>query len=102
MTIAQRLHSNATHKHGADSNCPVCLPGLQFGGIRHIIEYPSKRFGFVGSVPRDLGYAEGRVRSFESVEAALTASRGVSAGTLCSIPTCACRKLFPVQEASNA
>jgi hypothetical protein len=67
---------------------------FQFGGIRHIIEYPSKRFGFVGSVPHELAYLDGRTRAFETVGEALVASRAVEAGKLCDIPTCACRKHF--------
>jgi hypothetical protein len=67
---------------------------LTFGGIRHVIEYPSKRFGFVGSVPHELAYQDGKTRTFDTVEQALAASRPIEAGKLCDINTCMCRKYF--------
>ena len=84
---------------------------FNFGGITHIIQYPSKRFGYVGSVPTTLadevpatqadimggrskdGKTAFKFRTHDTIEDAV-ADAQKSGATLCTIPTCACRRLF--------
>jgi len=91
---------------------------FNFGGITHIIQFPTKRFGYVGSVPSTLadevpatqadvmgGRAHSdehgnlfayKFRSHATVEDAVWDAKKNGA-KLCESPTCACRSLFPVR-----
>ena len=83
---------------------------LNFNGITHLIQYPSGRFGYVGSVPTSLSdmvpatvsdiMAGRAIKGFapkwhvhDTVANAVADAQNVGAD-LCADPKCACRKLF--------
>jgi hypothetical protein len=68
---------------------------LTFGGITHIIKNPAGTYSLVGSVPLAASEAL-RGNDARRTVAGTIAVAVANGATLCEMPDCACRKLFPV------
>lgn len=67
----------------------------------HLIDYPSGRYGWVGSVPAVLCDANQNSYAYQDVPAALADAEAKGVGQyVCDLDGCACRKLFPSRAAA--